>query len=71
MPEGKLWAIIVAQSEEAQDEGAFSDEASVKEWLPTNEGQIMQETTPPAESRAESEKKNGPDTGRDWPAASG
>jgi tRNA nucleotidyltransferase (CCA-adding enzyme) len=24
IPKGKLWAIIVAQSEEAQDEGAFS-----------------------------------------------
>ncbi len=51
IPEGKLWAIIVAQSEEAQDEGAFSDEAGVKEWLATNEAEIMQEAAPPAESR--------------------
>lgn len=27
IPRGKLWAVIVAQSEEAQDDGVFSDDA--------------------------------------------
>lgn len=43
IPRGKLWAVIVAQSEEAQDDGAFSDEAGVKEWLATNEAAILKE----------------------------
>jgi tRNA nucleotidyltransferase (CCA-adding enzyme) len=43
IPQGKLWAFIVAQSEEAQDDGAFSDEEGVKEWLRTNEADILKE----------------------------
>lgn len=33
VPRGPMWAHIVAQSEEAQDEGAFSDEDGAREWL--------------------------------------
>ena len=43
VPKGKLWAIIVAQSEEAQDDGVFSDEAGARNWLATNEDAIMTE----------------------------
>ncbi|WP_354214902.1 HD domain-containing protein [Arthrobacter sp. UYCo732] len=43
IPKGKLWAIIVSQSEEAQDDGAFSDEAGAREWLASNEEAIMTE----------------------------
>lgn len=43
IPHGKLWAFIVAQSEEAQDDGAFSDEAGAKEWLATNGDAILTE----------------------------
>jgi tRNA nucleotidyltransferase (CCA-adding enzyme) len=45
VPKGKLWSIIVAQSEEAQDDGAFSDEAGAREWLAANEAKIMKEAT--------------------------
>ena len=43
VPKGKLWAIIVAQSEEAQDDGAFNDEAGAREWLAANEVEILTE----------------------------
>lgn len=43
IPQGKLWAIIVAQSEEAQDDGVFGDEAGAKEWLATNQDDILKE----------------------------
>ncbi|TQJ66560.1 tRNA nucleotidyltransferase (CCA-adding enzyme) [Arthrobacter sp. SLBN-100] len=43
IPEGKLWAIIVAQSEEAQDDGVFSDEDGARAWLAANEEAIMTE----------------------------
>ncbi|GIU57484.1 hypothetical protein [Arthrobacter sp. NicSoilC12] len=43
IPRGKLWPAIVAQSEEAQDDGLFDDEAGVKEWLATNYDDIMKE----------------------------
>ena len=43
VPKGQLWAIIVAQSEEAQDDGSFSDEAGAREWLAVNEEAIMTE----------------------------
>lgn len=43
VPKGKLWAIIVTQSEEAQDDGAFSDEAGARDWLASNEDAIMTE----------------------------
>lgn len=39
----KLWAIIVDQSEQAQDDGAFADEAGAQAWLATNEEVIMTE----------------------------
>lgn len=39
----KMWAIIVSQSEEAQDDGAFSDEAGARDWLAANEEVIMTE----------------------------
>ncbi|HEX9089587.1 MAG TPA: HD domain-containing protein [Arthrobacter sp.] len=45
IPRGKLWAIIVSQSEEAQDDGAFSDEAGAQAWLSANEAEIMAEAT--------------------------
>jgi tRNA nucleotidyltransferase (CCA-adding enzyme) len=43
IPQGKLWGIIVTQSQEAQDDGLFADEAGVKEWLATNEAEILKE----------------------------
>ena len=43
VPKGKLWAIIVAQSEEAQDDGVFNDEAGARNWLAANEVEIMTE----------------------------
>jgi tRNA nucleotidyltransferase (CCA-adding enzyme) len=39
----KLWAIIVNQSEEAQDDGAFEDEAGAQAWLTANGVEIMTE----------------------------
>ena len=44
VPRGPMWAFIVAQSEEAQDDGAFSDEDGAKAWLATNHDATMQET---------------------------
>ncbi|MBG0738980.1 metal-dependent phosphohydrolase [Paeniglutamicibacter antarcticus] len=43
VPKGKLWAVIVAQSQEAQDEGAFNDEAGARAWLTANEETILGE----------------------------
>jgi tRNA nucleotidyltransferase (CCA-adding enzyme) len=45
IPRGPMWAFIVAQSEEAQDDGAFTDEEGAREWLATNHDAIMKETT--------------------------
>jgi tRNA nucleotidyltransferase (CCA-adding enzyme) len=45
IPRGPMWAIIVAQSEEAQDDGAFADEEGARAWLAVNEDAIMKETT--------------------------
>lgn len=39
----KMWAIIVSQSEEAQDDGAFNDDAGARAWLAANEEQILTE----------------------------
>jgi tRNA nucleotidyltransferase (CCA-adding enzyme) len=38
-----LWDVIIDQSEEAQDDGAFSDEAGVKGWLAANETAILKD----------------------------
>ncbi|GAA4034695.1 hypothetical protein GCM10023063_18570 [Arthrobacter methylotrophus] len=43
IPQGKLWGIIVTQSQEAQDDGVFDDEAGVKEWLAANQTEILKE----------------------------
>ena len=40
---GRLWGIIIAQSQEAQDDGLFSDESGVKAWLSTNRTEILEE----------------------------
>jgi tRNA nucleotidyltransferase (CCA-adding enzyme) len=58
VPRGPMWAIIVAQSEEAQDEGAFTDEDGAREWLAANRDPIMKETARRLqEAQAASEKK--------------
>lgn len=45
IPRGPQWAIIVAQAEEAQDNGAFTDEDGAQAWLTANQDAIMKETT--------------------------
>lgn len=58
IPRGPMWAFIVAQSEEAQDDGAFSDEDGAKAWLATNRDAIMTETARRMQkTQAASEKK--------------
>ncbi|WP_422758941.1 CCA tRNA nucleotidyltransferase [Paenarthrobacter sp. C1] len=43
VPKGKLWAVIVGLSEEAQDDGAFSDEDGARDWLAANEEAVIKE----------------------------
>lgn len=58
VPRGPMWAIIVAQSEEAQDDGAFADEDGARAWLAANHDVIMKETTRRLQkAQAASEKK--------------
>ncbi|MFF2244283.1 CCA tRNA nucleotidyltransferase [Arthrobacter sp. NPDC058130] len=45
VPRGRLWVHIVAMSTEAQDDGAFSDEAGVKAWLAANQKTLVAEAT--------------------------
>ncbi|HEX9228019.1 MAG TPA: HD domain-containing protein, partial [Arthrobacter sp.] len=45
IPRGPLWAHIVAMSTEAQDDGAFTDEAGVKTWLAENQDDLVAEAT--------------------------
>jgi tRNA nucleotidyltransferase (CCA-adding enzyme) len=48
IPRGPLWAHIVTMSEEAQDDGAFTDEAGVKTWLAENQDSLRRGGNPPA-----------------------
>lgn len=58
IPRGPMWAIIVTQSEEAQDDGAFADEEGAREWFAANRDAIMKETTRRLQkAQAASEKK--------------
>jgi tRNA nucleotidyltransferase (CCA-adding enzyme) len=43
IPRGKLWAHIVAISTEAQDDGAFTDEAGAGDWLAANGDSVLAE----------------------------
>lgn len=43
VPRGPLWAFMVAQSEEAQDNGAFTDEDGAQAWLQANQEQVIAE----------------------------
>jgi tRNA nucleotidyltransferase (CCA-adding enzyme) len=43
VPRGPLWAFMVAQSEEAQDNGAFTDEDGAQVWLQANQEQVVAE----------------------------
>lgn len=40
---GPLWGHIIAQSVEAQDDGAFTDEAGAREWLAGNRKKVLVE----------------------------
>lgn len=45
IPRGPLWAYIVSMSEDAQDDGEFSDEAGVKAWLAANRTKLVATAT--------------------------
>ncbi len=45
IPRGPLWAHIITMSEEAQDNGEFADEDSVKAWLAENQAALVAEAT--------------------------
>jgi tRNA nucleotidyltransferase (CCA-adding enzyme) len=43
VPRGPLWSHIVAQSEAAQDDGAFADEDGARQWLTANHDSVLKE----------------------------